>query len=79
MNKTILSVLAGILLIGAITGYAEANLSAPFGYSTSGAEINDFDLDFKAIEIILDVKTTELPATVELKKIESGYRIYNNC
>lgn len=66
MNKKILSVIAGIVLVGTITGYSEAKISAPFGYSTSGVEITDFDLDFKAIEVILDLKTTELPATVEI-------------
>jgi hypothetical protein len=66
MNKKILSVIAGIVLIGTITSYSQAELSAPFGYSTSGVDITDFNLDFKDIEVILDVKTTELPATVEI-------------
>jgi hypothetical protein len=66
MNKKILSVIAGIVLIGTIIGDSEAKLSAPFGYNTSGVEITDFDLDFKNIEIMLDVKTTELPATIEI-------------
>jgi len=66
MNKKILSVIAGIVLVGTITGYSEAKISAPFGYSTSGVEITNFELDFKAIEVILDLKTSELPATVEI-------------
>jgi len=66
MNKKILSVMAGIILIGTITGYSEAKLSAPFGYDTSGVDITDFNLDFKDIEVMLDVKTTKLPATVQL-------------
>ena len=66
MNKKILSVMAGIVLIGTITGYSEAKLSAPFGYDTSGVDITDFNLDFKDIEVMLDVKTTELPATVQI-------------
>ena len=66
MNKKILSVIAGIVLIGTITGYSEAKLSAPFGYDTSGVDITDFNLDFKDIEVMLDVKTTELPATVQI-------------
>ncbi len=65
MNKKILSVIAGIVLIGTITGYSEADLT-PFGYNTSGVEITDFNLDFKDIELMLDVKTTELPATIEI-------------
>ena len=66
MNKKILSVIAGIVLLGTITGYSDAKLSAPFGYNTSGVEITDFNLDFKNIEVMLDVKTTELPATLEI-------------
>ena len=66
MNKKILSVIAGIVLIGTITDYSEAELSTPFGYNTSGVEITDFNLDFKDIELMLDVKTTELPATIEI-------------
>jgi hypothetical protein len=66
MNKKILSVIAGIMLIGTITGFSEAKLNTPFGYNTSGVEIIDFNLDFKNIEVILDVKTTQLPATVEI-------------
>ena len=45
MNKKILSVIAGIVLIGTITSYSQAELSAPFGYSTSGVDITDFNLD----------------------------------
>ena len=66
MNKKILSVIAGIVLLGTITGYSDAKLSTPFGYNTSGVEITDFNLDFKNIEVMLDVKTTELPATLEI-------------
>ena len=64
MNKKILSIIAGIVLIGTLTSFSEAKLFAPFDYSTSGVEITDFNLDFKDIEIMLDVKTTELPSTV---------------
>ena len=66
MNKKIISVIAGIVLIGTITGFSEAKLSAPFDYNTSGVDITDFNLDFKDIEVMLDVKTTELPATIEI-------------
>ena len=66
MNKKIISVIAGIVLIGTITGFSEAKLSAPFDYNTSGVDIIDFNLDFKDIEVMLDVKTTELPATIEI-------------
>ena len=66
MNKTVLSVIAGIVLLGTLTGFSEAKLSAPFDYTTSGVEISDFNLDFKDIEVMLDVNTNELPATIEL-------------
>jgi hypothetical protein len=66
MNKTIFSVIAGIILIGTVIGYSEANISAPFDYDSSGVVISNFDLDFKAIEIILDVETIDLPATIEI-------------
>lgn len=66
MNKRILSLFAGIVLVGVLTGYSEAKISTPFGYSTDGVEITDFNLDFKNIEVMLDIKTTELPATLEI-------------
>lgn len=58
--------MAAIVLLGTITSYSDAKLSAPFGYDTSGVEISDFNLDFKNIEVMLDVKTIELPATLEI-------------
>jgi hypothetical protein len=58
--------MGALVLLGTITGYSDAKLSAPFGYDISGVEISDFNLDFKNIEIMLDVKTLELPATLEL-------------
>lgn len=66
MNKKILSIIAGLVLIGTLSGYSEAKLSTPFEYSPSGIEITDFNLDFDNIEIMLDVKINELPATLEI-------------
>ncbi|HEY7367868.1 MAG TPA: hypothetical protein VH562_05345 [Nitrosopumilaceae archaeon] len=61
-----LSILAIILLGGTLVGFSEAKISTPFDYSTTGVEINDFELDFNDIEVILDVEVTEIPATVEI-------------
>ena len=55
-----------ILSVGTLTGFSEAKLSTPFDYVTTGVEINDFDLDFNDIEVILDVEVTEIPATIEI-------------
>ena len=53
-------------LIGFFVGDSNAEINAPFDYSTSGVKIVDFNLDFKDIEVILDVEVTELPATIEI-------------
>ena len=65
MNKTILSVVLAITLTGILIGDAKAEIT-PFDYSATGVEIIDFNLDFKDIEVILDVQVTELPATIEI-------------
>ena len=52
--------------MGFLIGDAKAEMNAPFDYSTIGVEIVDFNLDFKDIEVILDVEVTELPATIEI-------------
>ena len=52
--------------MGFLIGDAKAEMNAPFYYSTTGVEIVDFNLDFKDIEVILDVEVTELPATIEI-------------
>lgn len=54
-----------ITLMGFLMGDSNAELT-PFEYSTTGVEIVDYNLDFKDIEVILDVKVTELPATIEI-------------
>lgn len=66
MNNKILSMLVIILSVGTLMGFSEAKLSTPFDYVTTGVEINDYDLDFNDIEVILDVKVTEIPATIEI-------------
>ena len=52
--------------MGFLIGDAKAEMNTPFDYSTTGVEIVDFNLDFKDIEVILDVEVTELPATIEI-------------
>ena len=66
MNKKLISVLATIVLFGTLTGVSEAELSTPFGYTSTGVDIVDFELDFKDIEIMLDVQVTEIPSTLEI-------------
>jgi hypothetical protein len=66
MNKKILSAVMAITLMGFIIGDSKAEMSTPFDYSATGVEILDFNLDFKDIEVILDVQVTELPATIEI-------------
>ena len=52
--------------MGFLIGDSKAEINTPFDYTTTGVEIVDFNLDFKDIEVILDVKVTELPATIEI-------------
>ena len=66
MYKKILSVVFAITLMGVLIGDSQAEISTPFDYSTKGVEIVDFNLDFKDIEVILDIQVTELPATIEI-------------
>ncbi len=66
MNKKILSVVLTITLMGVLIGDSKAEISTPFDYSTTGVEIVDFNLDFKDIEVLLDLQVTELPATIEI-------------
>jgi len=66
MYKKILSVVLAITLMGVLIGDSKAEISTPFDYSTVGVEIVDFNLDFKDIEVILDIQVTEIPATIEI-------------
>ena len=65
MNKKLISVLATIVLLGTLTGVSEAKSSTPFAYTSNGVDIEDFELDFKTFEVMLDVKVTEIPSTIE--------------
>jgi hypothetical protein len=66
MNKKIFSVVLAITFMGFLIGDSKAEISTPFDYTTTGVEIVDFNLDFKDIEVILDIQVTELPATIEI-------------
>ena len=66
MNKKLISVLATIVLFGTLIGVSEAKSSTPFGYTSTGVDIVDFELDFKDIEIMLDVQVTKIPSTIEI-------------
>jgi len=78
MNKKILSAVMAITLMGFIIGDSKAEMNTPFDYSATGIEILDFNLDFKDIEVILDVQVTELPATIELSFEREFFDSVNN-
>ena len=66
MSKKLISVLATIVLLGTLTGVSEAKSGTPFGYTSTGVDIVDFELDFKDIEVMLNVQVTEIPSTLEI-------------
>jgi len=66
MNKKLISVLATIVILGTLTDVSEAKSSTPFSYISTGVDIVDFELDFKDIEVMLDVQVTEIPSTLEI-------------
>ena len=78
MNKKILSVVLAITLMGVLIGDSKAETNTPFDYSTTGVEIVDFNLDFKDIEVILDVQIEELPATIEISFEREFFDSVNN-
>jgi hypothetical protein len=78
MNKKILSVILAITLMGVLIGDSRAETNTPFDYSTTGVEIVDFNLDFKDIEVILDVQIEELPATIEISFEREFFDSVNN-
>ncbi len=78
MNKGILSVILAITLMGVLIGDSRAETNTPFDYSTTGVEIVDFNLDFKDIEVILDVEVEDLPATIEISFEREFFDSVNN-
>src|SRR3990172_9509655 len=68
MNKKLISVLTTIVLLGTLTGVSEAKSSTPFGYTSTGVDIVDFELDFKDIEVMLDVQVTEEIPTTQVEQ-----------
>src|SRR3989304_5089501 len=63
MNKKLISVLATIVILGTLTDVSEAKSSTPFSYISTGVDIVDFELDFKDIEVMLDVQVIEIFGT----------------
>jgi hypothetical protein len=78
MNKGILSAVMAIALMGVLIGDSNAETNTPFDYTTTGVEIVDFNLDFKDIEVILDVKVEDLPATIEISFEREFFDSVNN-
>jgi hypothetical protein len=78
MNKGILTVVLAITLMGVLIGDSKAETNTPFDYSTTGVEIVDFNLDFKDIEVILDVQVEEIPATIEISFEREFFDSVNN-
>ncbi len=78
MNKGILTVVLAITLMGVMIGDSRAETNTPFDYSTTGVEIVDFNLDFKDIEVILDVQVEEIPATIEISFEREFFDSVNN-
>ena len=78
MKKKILSVILAIMLMGVLIGDSKAETNTPFEYSTTGVEIVDFNLDFKDIEVILDVQVEEIPATIEISFEREFFDSVNN-
>ena len=78
MNKKMLSVVLTIALVGILISDSKAQITTPFDYSATGVEIVDFNLDFKDIEVILDVQVTELPATIEISFEREFFDSVNN-
>jgi uncharacterized lipoprotein YehR (DUF1307 family) len=64
--KLIITTLAIFTLLGSLVGNSEAMKNMPFEYQASGIEITNFNLDYKDIEIILDVEVTESLGIIEI-------------
>ena len=55
-----------LALVSSLFATTEAMKNTPFDYEASGLEITNFELDFKNIEIILDVRVFEPLGTLEI-------------
>ncbi len=58
--------IALLALVSSLFATTEAMKNTPFDYEVSGLEITNFELDFKDIEIILDVRVIEPLGTIEI-------------
>jgi hypothetical protein len=59
-------VLTLIAIVGLVPGFVDAKITTPFEYDASDIQIKDYTLDFKDIEIILDVEVTKSTGTIEI-------------
>lgn len=66
MDKRVISLIFTVALLGILMNDSKAEISTPFDYTTTGVQIVDFNLDFKDIELVLDVQVTDIPAIVEI-------------
>ena len=55
-----------LALASSLFATTEAIKNTPFNYEASGLEITNYELDFKNIEIILDVRVIEPLGTIEI-------------
>jgi len=62
----ILATIAFVMLVGTLSGNADAVKNTPFEFETTGIEITDYELEFNDMEIILDVQVTEPLGTIQI-------------
>jgi len=55
-----------MVLVGTLSGNADAVKNPPFEFETTGIEIIDYELEFNDMEIILDVEVTEPLGTIQI-------------
>jgi FtsZ-binding cell division protein ZapB len=58
--------LALFVLVGMLTGIANASITTPFQYTANGVEITNYELDNKDMVLALDVKVTDTKGNLEL-------------
>lgn len=78
MSKQVISIIFTIALLGILINDTQAEINTPFEYTSTGVQIEDFNLDFKDIELILDVRVTDLPAIIEISFEREFFDSLNN-